>query len=529
MKTERETASSAAMVETTNYGGARGCFFPSISRCDVASRDTHSVAADLDGALLRSRDTFPYFFLLAVEAGSWPRGILLLLLYPLTLLLPLAATIRIFTFVTFAGLPMQDVAHTARTVLPRFLAADVRADAWRVFRRCGGRRVVATALPAAMVEPFVREFLGEDVGVIGAELQVDGETGRATGLVVGCGLPVGTRRKAAVQGAFAVDGFLPRLGLGSSVEDHHFLELCKEGYMVHPDPDVATVPLEDLNSVAIFHDGRFVHRPAPLHVLLVLLWIPIGSILSLLRISVFLTLPPRLARASLRLLGVRIVIRGLPLPQPSPASNGGGTAAPASRLFVLNHRNNLDPVFVCLSIGRKLPCVTYRLNRLFQLLSPIRTVALNRQHDADASRISALLRQGDVVMCPEGTTSREPYLLRFSALFAELSNNIVPVAIYTKQSLFHGTNFRGSKIMDPYFFFMNPRPTYVVSFMEPLPEEKTCKAGKTRIEVANHVQKVLGQKLGFKCTTLARKDKYVKLGGEEGCASPLPLESLKSD
>jgi glycerol-3-phosphate acyltransferase len=64
---------------------------------------------------------------------------------------------------------------------------------------------------------------------------------------------------------------------------------------------------------------------------------------------------------------------------------------------------------------------------------------------------------------------------------------------------------------------MNPRPGYDVTFLPPLRPEETCGAGgRSAVDVANHVQRVIAKELGFQCTTLTRKDKYMKLAGNDG-------------
>ncbi|XP_044480217.1 glycerol-3-phosphate acyltransferase RAM2-like [Mangifera indica] len=490
-------------------------FFPTIDRCKSIGREKDTVVADMDGTLIRGRSSFPYFALVAFEVGGILRLLFLLLASPLAWILYYHVSestgIRVLIFATFAGMKVSSIESVARAVLPKFYSGDLHPETWRVFSSCG-KRCVLTANPRIMVEAFLKDYLGADM-VIGTEIDV--YKGRATGLLKSPGVLVGKNKADALKKAFR-DDQMPHIGLGDRKTDHMFMKLCKERFIVPPKPEVEAVSHDKLPKPIVFHDGRLVQKPTPLMALLTILWIPVGFLLACLRISAGALLPMQLVYYAFWALGVRVYIKGTP---PPPAKKSTGQTGV---LFICSHRTLLDPIFLSTALGRPIPAVTYSLSRLSEFISPIKTVRLSRDRVTDANMIKKLLQEGDLVICPEGTTCREPFLLRFSALFAELTDELVPVAMANRMSMFHGTTARGWKGMDPFYFFMNPSPAYEVTFLNKLPHKLTCGAGKSSHDVANYIQRMIASSLSYECTSFSRKDKYRALAGNDGTVVEKP-------
>ena len=74
------------------------------------------------------------------------------------------------------------------------------------------------------------------------------------------------------------------------------------------------VPMHKLFKPVVFHDGRLVCRPTPLVALLTLVYIPIGFILSVIRVLICVNVPLKLVPLMYKILGIKLVVRG-PIPR----------------------------------------------------------------------------------------------------------------------------------------------------------------------------------------------------------------------
>ncbi|XP_022989191.1 glycerol-3-phosphate acyltransferase 1 [Cucurbita maxima] len=486
--------------------------YPHVSKCSLQNRASHTLVSDFHGSLLRpsSKDCsfFPYFMLLAFEGGSLVRALILLLSWPIICLLDWEPKLKAMIFISFCGLPIKSMANVSSTVLPKFYLDNLNLHVFEAFQAIGCK-VVFTSVPRVMVEGFLRNYLKVD-DVVGTELQACGNY--FTGLVSGSGLVV--KHKALVE--YFGEERRPDVGIGApNLHDCPFISLCKEAYIVNNE-DSRRSGRERCPKPLIFHDGRLAFLPTPLATLCMFMWIPVGIFVAIFRICIGIVLPYRLAILLGCWSGLRINLEGYnrrSLDSKQHRSKKGV-------LFVCSHRTLLDPVFLSTSMGKPLIAVTYSLSKFSEIIAPIKTVRLTRDRTKDGEAMQRMLEKGDLVVCPEGTTCREPYLLRFSPLFAELTDEIVPVAVNTKVSMFYGTTASGFKWLDPIFFLMNPRPSYRMVVLPKLPREWTCGGGKSSYEVGNYIQRQLADVLGFECTKLTRKDKYLMLAGNEGLVPP---------
>jgi glycerol-3-phosphate acyltransferase len=436
----------------------------------------NAFAVDADALLLNPSPgaAFPPYFLAAVEAGGYARGLVLLALYPVLRALPRGARVRAMAMVSFSGLRRDEAARVGRAVLPKLFSREAPGvhavePALRALPKEAKVVAVSQTFPTVMVEAFLRQYVGFDA-VAGRELKG------------------GPRYLTGAMAELDTERVVARV-----LEQTEKTTSCGYG----PKP-------------VVFHDGRLAFTPTAAAALAMYIYFPFGVVLAVIRIAIYILLPWRVSSVAAALTGVRVRVIGATA---TPGADDDSGKPHGGRLYACNHRTLLDAVGIASALGRPVASVSYSLGRLSELLSPIPLRRLTRDREEDRRRMSSMLARGDVVVCPEGTTCREPYLLRFSPLFAELAAEVTPVAVDARTSVFYATSTSPlAKSLDSVYFLMNPRPEYSVQFLEPVSTE----GGKSSIEVANEVQRDLASALGFEGTTLTRKDKYLLLAGNEG-------------
>ncbi|KAG8052017.1 hypothetical protein GUJ93_ZPchr0001g32332 [Zizania palustris] len=470
----------------------------------------HTVVVDVEGGLLRSSSTFPYFMLVAIEAGSFLRGLVLLCVYLLLCCLPLPeeAKLKVMVMVCFLGLEKEKVKTVGRATLPKHFLEDVAMEGLEAVRGVQILVGVSSVIPRIMLEVFLKDHLGMKE-VVGREVKAIE------------GFYVGLLEKGSEGCSELAQGSGPKIGFGSSSSysahgHHHLFSWCQEVYLVTPEEkgEWSPLPREQYPRPLIFHDGRLAFRPTPEATLAMFTWFPFAVALTIVRTLIFVSLPYSASVTIGAMTGVTTRVIN------SPTSTTGqvkpkhpAPTNPKGHLYVCNHRTLLDPIYIATMLNKKVSAVTYSVSRLSEWLSPIPTFRLTRDRDEDGRRMEQALQRGDLVVCPEGTTCREPYLLRFSPLSLELVDEVYPVALVNLSSMFHGTSTGRFKWLDSFYYFMNPRPTYHVEFMDKMVINDKKSNSK---QVVNMVQGEIGRVLGFKCTELTRRMKYLMLTGEEG-------------
>lgn len=123
----------------------------------------------VEGSLLKSHSLFPYFLLVAFEAGSILRALVLFILYPFICVVGHEMGLKIMVMVCFLGLKEESF-RAGTAVLPKFFLEDVGLESFEVVRRCG-KKVGVTDLPRVIVDSFLRDYLEIDF-VVGRELKV---------------------------------------------------------------------------------------------------------------------------------------------------------------------------------------------------------------------------------------------------------------------------------------------------------------------------------------------------------------------
>ncbi|XP_021734482.1 probable glycerol-3-phosphate acyltransferase 3 [Chenopodium quinoa] len=472
----------------------------------------HTLVFNVEETLLKSSSWFPFFMLVAFEGGGLLRAFLLLILYPLICLVDEEWKLNIMVFVCFVGVKRSALKSVGRTVLPKFFLEDVGYQGFELLTRFR-KRVGVTNFPRVMVEAFLQEYLGINT-IVGREIKV--YRGYYLGLM--------ERKKDEIKEITSLvckgENVIVISGCEKTLKDQQLITNCKGFYLVRKvdKENWNYLPRDKYPKPLIFHDGRLAFFPTPMASLTMLIWLPFGVILCITRIITSIFLPFKISLPILAFLGTSgLTSKNCSNSQTILNSSTNQNRNSKGKIYVCNHKTLLDPIYISYACKVPLTALAYSISKLSQVLTPIKTVILTRDKEKDAKVMQKMLSKGSVVVCPEGTTCRERYLLRFSPLFAEMTDDIVPVALEVKVNMFYGTTASGIKALDPIFFLLNPYPYYYVNILENVPKSHTCGSGGwSNIDVANYVQAEIAKSLGYTCTLLTRKDKYMMLAGNTG-------------
>jgi len=315
----------------------------------------NALVVDADALLLKQPSpgaAFPPYFLVAVEAGGYLRGLVLLALYPVLHVLPHGGRARAMAFVSFCGLRRDEAARIGRAVLPKLFSREAPplgmgmrgVEALNALPKEVKLVAVSRTFPTVMVEAFLKEYVGFHA-VAGRELK---------------GGP------RYLTGAMADE--LDPERLARVLKQTERAASC-----AYPKP-------------VVFHDGRLAFTPTPAAALAMYIYFPFAVALAVIRIAIYVLLPWRLSSVVAGLTGVRVRVIG---PTPAAAEDGSDDAKPhGGRLYACNHRTLLDPVCIAFALRRPVAAVTYSLSRLSEVLSPIPLRRLTRSRDEDRRHMS---------------------------------------------------------------------------------------------------------------------------------------------
>lgn len=130
-----------------------------------------AICFHFEKTLLKSPSLFPYFMLVAFEAGGLLRALILFLLSPFICLVGGELGLNIMVFLCFFGIRKEKM-RVGTSVLPKFFLEDVGCEGFDVVMRCG-KKVGFSDLPRVMVGGFLKDYVSVDV-VVARELKVVG-------------------------------------------------------------------------------------------------------------------------------------------------------------------------------------------------------------------------------------------------------------------------------------------------------------------------------------------------------------------